>query len=283
MPNLSDERVFELISKGQSQAYAARVRTVNSDSGMMIARVYLLHNVTEKRQKERLKSELFGVLSHELKTPLQSLGTASELLYARRETLEENSKLLVDTISEDVGRIRAVANDFFQFAQGETRSLRLKFEPIDLTESLPAWLKPFRVIAKERELTLDYEQVSKGAIVASIDRIKFPWVISNLLSNAIRVSPRGSHIGVVLRSNAGKIEVSVTDEGTGIPPEIKARIYEPYYQGPDVTEKAGGFLGIGLTIAKEVMEAHQGSVVIKDRQPQGTEFTVILPVVHHSA
>src|SRR5476649_681158 len=111
----------------------------------MTGKLYLLHDVTERRQTEKLRREFIGVLSHELKTPLQSLSVCSQLLHEHKSSLNEDGQLLVDTINEDVSRIRAVANDFIQMGVENLSSLKLLMEPIPLEDVIPQWLKPFRV------------------------------------------------------------------------------------------------------------------------------------------
>lgn len=276
-PQLSDEKVFELESDRGTESYAGRVRSVTGDLGQEVDKVYLLHNVTEKRQRERLKSEFIGVLSHELKTPLQSLGTASELLSGKSSRYDENTQLLIDTIAEDVSRMRGVIHDFVQVSQLSNQSLRLLPETTDLGQVLPTWLKPFRVLAQEKDVSIDYYPAPEPTIV-EIDRVKFPWVLTNLMSNAIRVSSIGGRISVRLDRDAGEVRVSVEDEGPGIAPEVRNRIFEPYFKAePTASEKSAGFLGIGLTIAREVVEAHAGKIEYRPNRPQGAVFKIVLP------
>lgn len=282
-PELSDERVFELKGEGGMESYSGRVRPVPGQDGGEIAKVYLLHNITEKRQRERLKSEFIGVLSHELKTPLQSLGTASELLVNRKSQFDEDTQLLVDTIQEDVSRIRGVTNDFVQVSHLENQplSLKLQMEPLNLHEYLPRWLKPFRVVAQDKKVNIEYLNDVPQALV-NLDPIKFPWVITNLLSNAIRVTPSGGKIRITLSVLGSEAAISVQDEGPGVAPEIANRIFEPYFKGASgPADPTAGFLGIGLTIAKEVIEAHGGKIGYRKGEPTGAIFSVNLPLVAH--
>ncbi len=282
-PELSDEKVFELTTDTGVESYSGRVRPVLGEDGQELAKVYLLHNITEKRQRERLKAEFIGVLSHELKTPLQSLGTASELLVNKKQQFDEDTQLLVDTIQEDVARIRGVTNDFVQVSHLESQptSLILQLHPLDLHEHLPRWLKPFRVVAQDKKINIEYESNSSQAMV-SIDPIKFPWVVTNLMSNAIRVTPPGGKIAIKLDLESSQARLSVQDEGPGVPAELETRIFEPYFKGSSgPSDGTAGFLGIGLTIAKEVMEAHGGKISYRKGDPKGAVFSVTLPLLSH--
>lgn len=225
-----------------------------------------------------MREEWIGVLSHELKTPLQSLGTASELLFSRKEKFDEESKMLLETLHDDVERIRAIANSFTQMIQSETQALKLHFKKILLNQALKEWIKPFQILGKDKEIQIEFSESNEKELWANLDEVKFPWVLSNLLTNAIRVAPEQSKIQITLSSDEKMIFLEVADEGPGIPPEIAKKIFEAYYQGPSIGKnQTQGFLGIGLTIAKEVVEAHEGKIEYQAREPQGALFKISIP------
>ncbi|HXW68584.1 MAG TPA: HAMP domain-containing sensor histidine kinase, partial [Dissulfurispiraceae bacterium] len=275
--------VFVLRTEKEGQrSFEARIREVHSPTGALVSTMFLLHDVTEVRQRERLKAEFIGVLSHELKTPLQSLGTAVELLSKKKELFDERTQFLVETLMSDVARIRSVANQFIQVDHLPGTSIHIHPELTKLSEFLPEWLKPFELLAAERGVHLNYGKENEGDIRAEIDPTKFPWVISNLLTNSIRVSPRDSTIRVVLACNRENIEIRVTNEGPTIPEEIRRRMFDPYFKGTGeqagAAARAPGYLGLGLTIVKEVTEAHGGRVEYEPVEPTGSCFRILLPV-----
>lgn len=274
---------FELnTERDGKRSFEARVRDVLSPSGEPISTIFLLHDVTEVRQRERLKAEFIGVLSHELKTPLQSLGTAIELLAHRKDSFDERSRFLVETLMSDAGRIRAVANQFIQVDNLPGAAIHIHPELTKLNELLPDWLKPFELLAAERGVALKYERESGEDIWAEIDPAKFPWVISNLLTNSIRVSPHGSTVRVYLLEASGHVEIEVTNEGPKIPEDVRRRMFDPYFKGTGEKDSAGipapGYLGLGLTIVKEVTEAHGGTVEYMPLEPTGSCFRIFLPL-----
>ncbi len=278
--------VFELHTEKEGhRSFGARIRDVLSPSGELISTIFLLHDVTEVRQRERLKAEFIGVLSHELKTPLQSLGTAIELLAQRKESFDERSRFLVETLMSDVARIRAVANQFIQVDHMPGTAIHIHPELTRLSELLPEWLKPFELLAAERGVSLQYEKESEGDVWVEIDPAKFPWVISNLLTNSLRVSPHGSTVKVFLSDSSGNAEIRVTNQGPKIPEEVRRRMFDPYFKG--LGEKSGpsphtpGYLGLGLTIVKEVTEAHGGYVEYSPLEPTGSCFRILLPLPPH--
>lgn len=262
--------------------FSGRFRDVLSSKGNLISTIFLLHDITELKNRERLKAEFIEVLSHELKTPIQSLGTAIELLNKGKASFDARTVLLIETISEDIARIRAVANQFMQVGQLSGKVARLKLEKEQLSKLLPEWLRSFEVLASDKGIFIEYKQEGEETIYGMIDKLRFPWVISNLLSNSIRISPNNSKIEVLLTEKDNFIEIRVTDQGPGIPIDTQKRMYEPYFQG-NITEIAGsaGFLGLGLTIVKDITEAHGGRVEYTTAKLEGANsgasFRLLLP------
>jgi PAS domain S-box-containing protein len=282
-PDVTSDRVVELEIAGRQRIFSGRCRAIHAEDAQasrQLGQLYLLHDITEIRQRDRLKTEFIGVLSHELKTPLQSLGTASELLLGKADALDAESRMLVETVAEDVGRIRGVANEFVQVGLIDLHSLRLKIEPVPLSSLIPQWIQPFQVLAKDRGVRIEFVKEGSEMIMARLDPVKFPWAITNLLSNAVRVSPAGSTVTVFLTDREKRADIEVRDEGPGIPEDVQKRMFDPFFQGGKFPgDKTSGFLGLGLTITKEVVEAHEGEIQYFRRGPKGSIFRISLPLL----
>jgi two-component system, NtrC family, sensor histidine kinase KinB len=277
-PAMPQDNSVDLSAESRAYTFAVRTRTISNKMGDIIANLYLLHDITDRNQRERLKTEFISVLSHELKTPLQSLGTAAELLLKRKEAFNEENRMLIETVYEDVTRIRAVAQDFVQIGLVDSRYLRLRVARHALSELIQEWVKPFKILAKDKNVNLEFIQHTVGVVWVNIDAVKFPWAISNLLSNAIRFSPNGTTVRVILSETEAAISIEIRDEGPGIPEPMRKKMFDPYFQAPPVDSKIpAGFLGLGLTIAKEVVEAHQGKLDYLPGDPKGAIFRIILP------
>lgn len=275
---ITHQNSIELNIEGIKMIFAVRSRRIYDDQNHSIGSLYLLHDVTQKLGMQRLKEEFISVLSHEIKTPLQSLGMAAELLANRKAKLDEDSQMLVETMNEDISRIRAIANDFIQIGQRENTYLKLNLESLNLNEALKEWTKPFRVLAKDKNIQIEILE-NREALAVNVDKIKFPWVISNLLSNAIRVSEEGSKIQISLFKKNNLACLEVADEGPGISIQAAKNIFEPFYQDAKNTQpQTRGFLGIGLTIAKEIVEAHKGKISYHAREAKGSIFRIELPM-----
>jgi signal transduction histidine kinase len=266
---------------GRPRSFEQPLRLPEADSSELeVLRLRLQEwwEQASRKQRERLENEFIGVLSHELKTPLQSLGTAAELLDRRRDKMEPGLHMLLDTILDDLRRIRAVANDFVQVSQLNVRSVRLNLEDLDLGLLATTWMRPFQVLAQERGIELKLDTMP--GVWCRADRVKFGWVVSNLLSNALRVSHFGQTVTVRVADQQLYAELSVVDEGPGVPESLRDSMFQPYVQGQGPTaDRTAGMLGLGLTIAKELVEAHEGAIEYFPGEPRGSVFRVLLPAV----
>jgi PAS domain S-box-containing protein len=276
---MQDSHEIELQWGPNKFQFAARLRKIGSDPDLPIATLFLLHDITERRQRERFRSEFIDMLSHEIKTPLQSLGTATELLTGRKAELPETVWPLVETVQEDVERMKAVASELVQVTQGPSKMMKINFQPVSLSRLIPEWIRPFKIVGKDKNVKVEFLGTEGDPIMARIDPVKFPWVISNLLSNAIRFSPSGGTVEVRLSRRDGNVQIEVTDEGPGIAEEDQSKMFDAFYQGQQaIATGKHGLFGIGLTIAKEVVEAHGGNIGYRVHAPHGSEFSIFLPV-----
>ena len=286
--DLRQDQEFELQVGGRKFQYSVRSRDIPAfgeggvvdAAGVRLGTLFLLHDITEKRQREKFRSDFIDLLSHEMKAPLLSLGIASELLNKQKDQLPQGLGILAETIFEDVERIRAVAQEFVQvsFNPNQTKVLKLRLQRTPLSQALPEWIKPFFVLGRDRQVKVEFLNEGSEMIWANLDFTKFPWVISNLVSNAIRFSTPGSTVDVVLTDRNGAVEIQVKDEGVGVPEQDQKHIFDPFFQGSAAAQSGPQDLfGIGLTIAKDVVEAHEGRIEYYPRLPQGSEFRIILP------
>ncbi len=276
-------QTFELGSGETTKIYNLRTRAI-VDGMIRLGTVFLLHDITEKKRREILKKEFIGVLSHELKTPLQSLSTAVELLELEKSKLPPHKQFLLEIVVDDIGRIKAVANDFLHLSLGEIHSLILKFDVVDVASLMSNWIKPFQVVAAQKGISLQMESEFSGPAWSKLDKMRFPWVVSNLLSNALRMTPKNGVIKITLRKSETTLHVRFEDSGPGISRMIEDKIFQPYFSGDDDqgVEKRG-FLGIGLSIAKEVLNAHGGEITLvqppQDALICGAVFDITVPLV----
>lgn len=277
-PELQGATDITLQTDGEEQLYTARRRILLGSGSHTDGQVFLLSNITEKRRRDALRSEMMDWISHELKTPMQSLGLAADLL-SRRTDLDEEMQMLVDTVRQDAARLRIVARQFMDLARMSPLALQLSLEQVDLRQVLPDWLKPFRLTAREAGIRLG-TAFPEEKMEVTLDRERFAWVVSNLVANALRVCPEGSEINIALRREKENDEcgivLQVEDDGPGIAPELESRLFQPFSHGRTAGRQEG-LVGLGLAIASTIVEAHGGNIQYSRRKSGGSLFTVRLP------
>lgn len=276
-PDLHGKRDVTLIEDGEEHVFTARCRDLVAPDGRIAGQVFLLGDVTESRRRERLRSEMMDWVSHELKTPMQSLGLAADLLYRRREHFDAEGCLLVETVYEDAARLRTLAQQFLDIARMTPSALQLSAQEVDLRLLLERWLTPFVLLARETGVALRVDTPATLPPVR-LDPDRFAWVVSNLLSNALRVSVAGDEVMVRLALVEGDVLLEVEDQGPGLPETVEARLFEPFSHGRSAGTRHGLF-GLGLAISRTIVDAHGGRIAYDRRESGGARFSVTLPLV----
>ncbi len=197
-------------------------------------------------------------------------------LMARRPGLDEEMSMLVETVGQDAARLRTVARQFMEIARMSPSALQLVPDTVDLVERVREWLIPFQLVAREsgERLLLSMPETD---IPVTIDTERFAWVLSNLVSNALRVGSVGSTVRIVITQEEDDAVLRVEDDGPGIPPELEARLFEPFSHGRTAGTREG-LVGLGLAITRDIVEAHGGVIRYARNPGGGAVFTVLLPL-----
>jgi len=273
---LQGKRDILLLADGEERVFTARRRDLVAPDERIVGQVFLLGDVTESRRREGLRSEMMDWVSHELKTPMQSLCLAADLLHRRKDDLDSEGRLLVETVLEDAARLRTLSQQFLDIARMTPAALRLHPELVDLASLLDRWLRPFVLLARETGVRLAVD-VLQGLPKVVLDPERFAWVVSNLVSNALHVSSGGDEVRVILGLGEGEVALHVEDQGAGLPESVQARLFEPFSHGRTAGTKSGLF-GLGLAISRSIVDAHGGRIVHVALEPRGSRFTVFLPL-----
>jgi signal transduction histidine kinase len=224
------------------------------------------------RESERIKSELVGIVSHEVRTPLASvLGFTSLLL--SRDPDPETRKRYLEIVDVQGRRLSALLDDFLDVQRLEEGRLELRAELVDMAALLEEQVQLFEAQSELHRLTLSVEQEPLGV---RGDPNRLAQVVGNLLSNAIKYSPEGGTVEVVGEQANGSVRVSVRDHGVGIPAEQQDRIFTKFYRGDASTSGIAGS-GLGLAFARAVIEAHGGRMGFTSTRGGGSTFFLELP------
>lgn len=224
------------------------------------------------RESERRKSELVHIVSHELRTPLASiLGFTSVLL--NRDAEPEEQRRYLEIIDREGRRLSDLLNDFLDAERLDEGHLILEPELIDVSRVVTEQVRLFEGQSEKHELDM---VIPPTPLTVRGDPNRLAQVVGNLLSNAIKYSPEGGTVHVVAEQANGVVRVSVRDEGLGIPEDQQERVFVKFFRGDAPASGIPG-TGLGLTIARSVVEAHGGSMNFESDSGEGSVFWLELP------
>jgi PAS domain S-box-containing protein len=238
--------------------------------------VYALRDVTEEQEFERARSDFVATASHELRTPLAAVYGAARTL--RRTDIEipaEQAEAFLEIIVSETERLTTIVSQILVAGQLEGGRVDVTTTATDLAPLVESVLVSTRLRAPEH-IELRLEQNGDRA-VALADEDKLRQVLVNLLDNAIKYSPDGGEVTVELAGGAGRVRLTVRDQGLGVPPGEQERIFEKFYRlDPALTRGVGGS-GLGLFISRELVTRMGGSLTVRSQPGEGAAFVVDLP------
>jgi signal transduction histidine kinase len=229
----------------------------------------------EAETANRHKDELVSIVSHELRTPLNAmLGWTSMLQQGALDT--QGAQRAVQSIADNASRQLRLVEDLLDFSRLQSGRMSLEFNDVDLRTVLREVLETMVPVAASGNVHLDVSQVPEVHLSADARRLE--QVFLNLLGNALKFTPEGGHVGVVVVARDSEVDVRITDNGPGIGPEFLPHIFEAFRQSNTAARQYGG-AGLGLSIAKELVEAHKGRIAAESPGVgRGATFIVTLPV-----
>jgi PAS domain S-box-containing protein len=284
------ERVdhFETVrvgKEGQRIDVSLTISPIKGEDGTVIGASKIARDITERRQHERLmreadrqKDEFLATLAHELRNPLAPIVAAAELL-KHAKTLAPELRAATAILERQARHMTHLVDDLLDMSRITSGRIRLQLEPIELAELLNSVIETYRQSAETARHRITVTS-SSAPVYVNADRIRLTQVLSNILHNAVKYTPPGGRIEIELRTEGKQAVVSVRDNGMGIPAEMLQHIFEPFAQLDRSYERADGGLGIGLTLAKRLIELHQGRIEAKSAgRGAGTEFLIQLSTI----
>ncbi len=248
---------------------------VRSPAGAIETVVVVVRDVTALREAAQAKEEFLATVSHELRTPLTSLrGWVSTLLRPEFQPGEDERREIHERLMHQTGRLQRLVEDVLSVSSMDRGQFVVQAVPVGVDEVIEKALEEFRRQAPDRPVT----QVRAGLTgTALADAGRVEQVINNLVSNADKYSPRGTPIDVRVRREGDTVVVSVTDQGFGIPEDQREAVFERFHRlGDHMTREAQG-TGLGLHIARRLVDAMGGRIWVDSRVGEGSTFTFTLP------
>ncbi len=274
-PEVEDGKNILSVGEGESaRHFMFSVTPVVSKGEDMLGVVLLLRDVTRLKELDRMKSEFIMTASHELKTPIQSLGMSIDLLReGAADTLDDKQRQLLDAAGEELARLKSLISDLLDLSKIEAGRVQMEFDRVPPHVLVEKAVGVFTTQAEEKQIEL-IADVPEHVPDVEADANKITWVLTNLVANALRYA---RHRVAISGRHAGRwIHLSVADDGDGIPLEYQSRIFEKFVQVE--SDKSVGGTGLGLAICKEIVRAHKGTIWVDSTPGEGSTFTFTLPV-----
>jgi len=226
-----------------------------------------------------MKSEFMAAVSHELRTPLTSISMAIDIM--SQEVLgkvNDRQKDLLSTAKDDCERLTKLVRELLDLSRLESGKYEMRRVPINLRSLIDEALKPLRLQFQEKGIRLETD-VSPATPDVAGDEQQLSRVITNLASNALRYTPPNGKVTIRSDIVNDSVQISVADSGRGIPPDAIDMIFDKFVQVKQASDSMPGSVGLGLAIAKEVVEAHGGKIWVESVVDKGSTFYFTIPQV----
>lgn len=237
----------------------------------------IVRDITERKKIERMKNEFISTVSHELRTPLTSIRGAIGLLLGRAAgNLSDQMNELLTIAGNNTERLLLLINDILDIQKMESGKMSFKFRYLDVMPFVRQAITENKGYAKQHNVTFHIaSDIGEGKILADPDRLM--QVLNNLLSNAAKFSPSNDTVDVAVARHHDAIRISVTDYGPGIPEDFQAILFEKFTQSDSTDSRRRGGTGLGLNIAKTIIEKHGGRIGFVTQAHIGTTMFIELP------
>ncbi|MDQ2717550.1 MAG: ATP-binding protein [Chloroflexota bacterium] len=266
----------------QRREYDLYSTPVLSAEGFYLGRFYSLRDVTQEREVDRMKSEFVSLVSHELRTPLTSIQGYIDLLLHDEEVgpLTALQQEFLGVAHNNARRLVGIINDLLDLSRIESGKIELHREPLHLTRLIQELLPTFSLRLEEKGQDLVLHLPDPSPIVQG-DSERIVQVLSNLLSNAHKYTPQGGRIDLTVEATGTMAHISVTDTGIGLSVDEQAQLFTRFYRAQNTMSQTVNGTGLGLTIARTLVELHGGEITVTSAPGQGSTFSFTLPLVQH--
>lgn len=222
------------------------------------------------------RDEFVSNVSHELKTPMTSMKVLADSLLATENAPIEMYKDFMQDIAEEIDRENEIIGDLLNLVRTDGERAVLNIETVDVNELMEVVLKRLKPIALKNNIEIIFE--SMRPVTASIDRVKFIIVLTNIIENAIKYNHPEGWVKITLNADHKFFYVDVSDSGIGIPEECKDHVFERFYRVDKARSRETGGTGLGLAITKNIVLLHKGTIKFYSKENEGTTFNIRIPL-----
>ncbi|PEA56573.1 cell wall metabolism sensor histidine kinase WalK [Bacillus pseudomycoides] len=271
-----DSVILDFSTRDEPYILRASFSIIQKDNGKVNGFIAVLYDVTEQERIEGERREFVANVSHELRTPLTTMRSYLEALGEGAWQDPNIAPQFLQVTQEETERMIRLVNALLQLSKLDSTEYRLMKEWVDFTQFFSNIIDRFEM-SKEQNVSFK-RSFSKRTRFIEIDEDKITQVLYNIISNALKYSPEGGTITYRLREREDMLEISISDQGMGIPKENVDKIFERFYRVDKARSRKLGGTGLGLAIAKEMIQAHGGSIWAKSEEGKGTTIYFTLPM-----
>ncbi len=239
--------------------------------------VCVFSDVTEEFNLDKSRKKFVAEVSHELKTPLTTIGTYTETLIDNYPVGEQMERSFLKTIQNETIKMTNLVKNLLTLSKFDAQSVEMNMEAFDLADMLEGIVDTFRMEAENKSQKLEYHTVNVMPMVYA-DKFQLERAVKNIISNSMKYTPKMGRINVFAGFLYNEIYIKIEDNGIGIPEEDLPHIFDRFYRVDKARSREQGGTGLGLSIAKEIIENHKGSISMESKQGEFTRVTIKLPV-----
>ena len=264
---------YELQKAKQVSSLEVRMVPMNKEEVLTIIR-----DVTSERNVERLKNEFISTVSHELRTPLTAIvGYLGLLRGGVVSSIPEQANDMIENANSNAKRLSSLIDDLLDLQKISGGHIQYSMSDVPISDFIKQTIELNQGYASKYHVKLMCDNLDEK-INVRIDENRMHQVMANLISNAIKYSPQGDKVSVQALCNQDQINISVTDNGAGIPQEFRSQVFDKFTQSDSSNTRNVGGTGLGLSISKMIVEAHGGSIDFETEIGKGTIFNIYLPI-----
>ena len=278
-----DELILNIPTDDQDTILRGEFSVIQRESGFISGLVCVLSDITEQEKVEQERRSFVSNVSHELRTPLTSVKSYTESLIDGAWEDEEIAPEFLKVISTETDRMIRMITDLLNLSRMDQGKQDLNREFVSINELVAHIIDRFEMVLKSeqyrnKKYTIERD-FTQRTLWVEIDQDKFIQVIDNIMNNAIKYSPDGGKITCKLMETHNSVDISITDEGLGIPRKDIGHVFDRFYRVDKARARSMGGTGLGLAISKEVVQLHGGKIWVTSVENKGSTFFISLPYI----
>ncbi|GAE34438.1 cell wall metabolism sensor histidine kinase WalK [Halalkalibacter akibai] len=276
LEELPDSLLLDFSSDDEEYLLEAKFSIIQEENGPINGFITVVHDVTEQEKIEQERREFVANVSHELRTPLTTMKSYLEALEDGAMNDKELGPRFLGVTQNETERMIRLVNDLLQLSKIDSHDYKFSFQLINMGSLLNDIIDRFEMIALDKKIRFN-RKIANTPVYVRVAPDKLTQVLDNIISNAMKYSPEGGDIKIQMLQKNEHLQISISDQGMGIPRESQTKIFDRFYRVDKARARSVGGTGLGLAIAKELIHVHNGEIWAESEYGAGTTIYITLP------